>query len=147
MPSERRKFPPTIHEATDDGACLGVRELDHGRGEPRRRPRERVLALKRMRAFEHAPAVVGALADELDGFPTIVAIVGRPEVAAGAEGEPPRIAQAVGPDFRTHVGLSDEGIVGGHGIIFPCGGALDVEAEHATGNHIHSLPHVARIAG
>ena len=56
-------------------------------------------------ALGETPAVVAAALDALDHFPELPADVARVEVAGlGVEGDAPRIAQTVGPDFAASQG-------------------------------------------
>src|SRR5437868_14755587 len=61
---------------------------------------------------DHRPAVVLALADDVDFIAAARAVLGLPQVAGrGIDGEALLIAMTVAPDLRLRAGAADEGIV------------------------------------
>ena len=80
-------------------------------------------------ALQHVPAVVAARPDQVDFFPAILAHVASPQlVGCAVEAEPPRVAQAVGPDFAAPAALG-KGVVrrDSVGMIRRCMGYVDAE--------------------
>ena len=66
--------------------------------------------------LDNVPTVVAATDDVVDLLPGVLADVGRPQLASGGiEVEPPRVAEAVGEDFRTAASVG-EGVVGRDGV-------------------------------
>src|SRR5207247_3353996 len=56
-----------------------------------------------MESLAHAPAVIAPFDDEINFLPFVLADIARPKLARVAvEAHAPNIAQAVGPDFRSH---------------------------------------------
>ena len=125
------EFRAVVELAAGDARGLRVRVGDerreHGRGadEP---VGPHVLAA----GLGETPAVVSAALDALDHLPELPADVARVEVAGlGVEGDAPRIAQPVGPEFAARPGHADERVVPGNGIRESGVGAVDVDAGNA----------------
>src|SRR6185295_12054856 len=137
---------PAIHDPASDRAALAVVVLEDGRGDA-----GGVAAgggLEAVVAFGDVPAVVlaapaGGEAD-VDLLPLALADVGDHEVAGPAvEGEPPRVAQAVGPDLAAGPGGAGEGVVGGNGVR---GSPVHVDAQHLAEQGPEVLAVAERIA-
>ena len=119
-------------------------------------------------AHEFPPIVLPALAArrlQVHFLPMVLADVGDVEIAGLAvEGERPGIANAVGPDLRTGLGVDlgelllahaeerhllergEEGIVLGNGVGAVRGGVLHVDAEHFPQQQIQVLACAEHIA-
>src|SRR5438128_5104108 len=75
------------------------------------------VEVKWVAAFVNAPPVVFAAPDEVRRFPKVLPIVACPDLAGFAvDRQPPRIAQAVSPVFRSRIFPSHKGVVLGHGV-------------------------------
>src|SRR4029450_4010511 len=89
---------------------LGVVML-RGRLHERRWP-GRAVGIERVASFHHAPAEVVPLLDEVGLLPEVLAVVADPElIARGVIGDPPGIAQAIGPRFRREALVINERVV------------------------------------
>src|ERR1041385_4198682 len=112
-----------------------------------------------MKSFAPAPAVIAALADDINFLPAILSDVRGPEFAGFAiEAHAPHIAETVSIDFRTHRsgleqirgrdrGVADERIVGRNSIRQIRAALVDVDANNFCQQRVKVLTVIARIAG
>ena len=99
-----------------------------------------VLVRERFEAFVNAPAVVLAATDKGHFLDPVLSDVGDPQVAIGGiEAEPPRIAEARGPDLGRDAGLPHERVVARDGVGLAGVGAVDVETHHLAEEQTHVL--------
>src|SRR5438552_17107013 len=93
-PAQPRQLRAVVDDAAGHRPRLGVVVLGDRLGE-RLRPRLAV-EVKRMTALHDAPAVVGALLDEVNLLPEVLAVVADPQVARLAvDAHPPGAAETV----------------------------------------------------
>jgi hypothetical protein len=117
----------------------------------RRRHAERLVEVERVPGLVTAPPEIGASSRiwserEINLLPKVLADVGDREVAGGAiEGEPPRIAEAVGPDL-VPPRLVDEGIVLRNRVGLAGGPLFGVDAQHLSAQVLEILAGLERIA-
>ena len=103
----------TIDEPADDGTSGVVPVLDHREDQA---PGLTVRGAEAVGSLHDVPAEVespAACVDYVDLLPAILAHVRDVEAAGGRiEAEPPRVAQAPGPDLPAHPRASHERVVG-----------------------------------
>src|SRR5581483_657989 len=97
-----------------------------------------------MSALHDIPAVIFALFNDVDFFPTILAHITRVTNAGLAvETESPRIAHAKRPDFWQITFSTYERIVAGNGVRF-C--SVNVDTQYFCQKHFRILPIAVRVA-
>src|SRR5207302_10729418 len=116
-PVESAQPLAVITSASGDGGSLGVR-MRNDRRQNGGRARFAVR-FDRLRTFDDAPAVVAAAFNTINHLPQFPADIPDPQGAAlSVETHLPRIAEAVGPDFRPRAGAVHERIVGRYAVGF-----------------------------
>src|SRR5439155_3011774 len=89
------------------------------------------VEVERVTTLDDAPAVVGALLDEIHLLPQVLAVLPNPQIAGGAiDVQSPRVAEAIRPRFGPHALLADERVVLGDGVILATVGMVDIDAQH-----------------
>ena len=106
------------------------------RGDGRRNRREIAggLRLDRVARLHRAPAIVAAALDEMDHFPELPADIANPEAPPTIKAHLPGIAKAEGPDFRTNIGATNEGIVRRNAILEAPPGCIDINTQDGRQN-------------
>ena len=115
------------------------------RRQNRRRTR---LAVRfyRLRAFHNAPAIVAAPFDAINHFPQLPTDICQPQRAGlPIETHPPRVAEAVGPDFGTRAGRVHERIVGRYAVGLPVLFVINIDAEDRGKQVADVLARVERV--
>src|ERR1041384_1789953 len=101
---------PIIDRAACERPRFGMVMFD-GRRDGRSRT-ELAVEVKRMAAFINAPPTILAAADEMRRFPKVLAVVADPDLPGLlVDAHAPRIAQAVGPVFRSRIGHPNKWVV------------------------------------
>src|SRR5262249_25500716 len=128
-----------IDVAARDRTAFGVVMLDNRRDEGSRATA--AIRVERMRTFHDAPAEVVARLDEQDHLPKILPNVAYPRLAGKRiEAEAPRIAKAVGIDFRARIRNTDEWVVLWDRVVAAGVRVIDVEAHHDSEQVVQALP-------
>src|SRR5262249_3643336 len=88
------------------------------------------LRLEDVTPLREAPAVIGPLPDQVNLLPEVLTVLADPELARlRVVAEPPRVAQAVGPQLGPGVGPCDERAVLRHRVVPTGVGVVDVEPQ------------------
>src|SRR5262245_29668777 len=107
---EFRKPVSGIDQPAGERARLRVMVLDR-RLREWRRPGG-AIRVELVASLEHAPAVIRSLLDEISGLPQVLSVVPDPELASlGVAGDPPWVAEAIGPRLGREPLVADERII------------------------------------
>ena len=144
-----------IHVSTGDRRGLRMRVRDdrfRDRGE-----QVGPVGFDRLAGLKRGPTVIPAAADEMHHLPQFPADVAAPQVALHAvETHPPRVAQAIGPEFgprrrRAARGRGRRsrrrhpGIVRGHSVLVAGITTVDIDAQDRTFQITWILPRIVEI--
>src|SRR5438874_4783198 len=92
------------------------------------------IGVEDVAAFIDAPAKIVALADEIDLLPQILPVIADPDMARfWIDGDPPRIAQAIGPGFGSSAFDADERIVVWDAVLTAVGQMIEVDSQDFGG--------------